>query len=74
MNGYERPLPLAYDGGVLGTVAGAETAWMVGDNPEADVRGAEAVGLPAILVRSQKHATRHHREGLSGIAGIIEKA
>lgn len=25
---------------------------MIGDNPEADVRGAEAAGIPAILVRS----------------------
>lgn len=26
--------------------------WMIGDNPIADVRGAEAVGIPAILVHT----------------------
>jgi putative hydrolase of the HAD superfamily len=72
-SGYEKPHPRAYDG-VLETVAGAEAAWMVGDNPEADVRGAEAVGLPAILARGHKRGARHHCEDLSGIAGIIEKA
>ena len=72
-SGYEKPHPRAYDG-VLETIAGAEDAWMVGDNPEADVRGAEAVGLPAILARGHKRGARHHCEDLSGIAGIIEKA
>jgi ribonucleotide monophosphatase NagD (HAD superfamily) len=47
---------------------------MVGGNLEADVRGAEAVGVPAILVREHKRGARHHREDLSGIAGIIENA
>jgi hypothetical protein len=47
---------------------------MVGYNPEADVRGAEAVDLPAILVREHKRGPRHHCEDLSGIASIIENA
>jgi putative hydrolase of the HAD superfamily len=72
-SGYEKPHPLAYES-VLATVAGAEAAWMVGDNPEADVRGAEAVGLPAILVRGRRRGTRRHCENLPGIAGIIEEA
>ena len=59
---------------MLVTVAGAEAAWMVGDNPEADVRGAEAVGLPAILVRGPKRGARHHCEDLSGIVAIVEGA
>ncbi|HKH09792.1 MAG TPA: HAD-IA family hydrolase [Rubrobacter sp.] len=72
-SGYEKPHPRAYEG-VLETVAGAEAAWMVGDNPQADVRGAEAVGLPAILVRGQKRGTRRHCEDLSGVSGIIENS
>jgi putative hydrolase of the HAD superfamily len=56
-SGYEKPHPRAFDG-VLETVAGAEAAWIVGDSLAADVRGAEAVGLPAILVRGQKRGTR----------------
>lgn len=72
-SGYEKPHPRAYDD-VLETVAGAEAAWMVGDNPEADVRGAEAVGLPAILVRGHERGTRHHCEDLSKVAGTLERA
>lgn len=72
-SGYEKPHPRAFSG-VLEAVDGAEAAWMVGDNPEADVRGAEAVGLPAILVRGQKRGARHHCEDLSGIVDIVEKA
>ena len=72
-SGYEKPHPRAFDR-VLEVVAGADAAWMVGDNPEADVWGAEAVGLPAILVRGPKRGARHHCEDLSGIAGIVEGA
>jgi ribonucleotide monophosphatase NagD (HAD superfamily) len=56
---------------VLEAVTGADAAWMVGDNPKADVRGAEAVGLPAILVRGPKRGARHHCEDLSGIVDIV---
>jgi putative hydrolase of the HAD superfamily len=72
-SGYEKPHPWAFDG-VLATVAGAEAAWMVGDSPAADVRGAEAVGLPAILVRGQKRGARYHSADLYGIADIVDKA
>lgn len=69
-SGYEKPHPRAFDG-VLEAVAGAEAAWMVGDNPEADVRGAEAVGLPAVLVRGTKRGTRYHCEDLPKVAAIV---
>lgn len=41
--------------------------WMVGDNAVADVAGAQAVGIPAILVRAQK-GTAH-----IGLAGAAER-
>lgn len=47
--GYEKPHPEAYRIG-LGSFP-AEAAWMIGDNPVADVAGAEAVGIRAVLVR-----------------------
>ena len=72
-SGYEKPHPRAF-GGVLEAVAGSDAAWMVGDNPEADVRGAEAAGLPAILLRGPNREARHHCEDLSGIVGIVERA
>jgi putative hydrolase of the HAD superfamily len=50
VTGYEKPHPEAFS---LGRAAGrdAHELWMIGDNPVADVAGAEAVGIPAILVR-----------------------
>jgi hypothetical protein len=51
--------------------AGAPRAvWMVGDNPIADVRGAEAMGIPAILVRTQASVERRV-EGLEQAASLI---
>ncbi len=58
---------------MLEAVADADAAWMVGDNPEADVRGAEAVGLPAILVRGPKRGARHHCEALARIVDFVER-
>ena len=48
--GYEKPHPEAF---VLARRAAGDpaTIWMIGDNPTADVAGAEAAGIPAILVR-----------------------
>jgi putative hydrolase of the HAD superfamily len=73
VSGYDKPHPRAFDG-VLETVEGAEAAWMVGDSLAADVRGAEAVGLPAILVRGRNRGTRYHCADLYGIADVVEKA
>lgn len=47
--GFEKPHPEAFRLGLRGMDDSA--AWMVGDNPVADVGGAEAVGIRAILVR-----------------------
>ncbi|MFP4514269.1 MAG: HAD family hydrolase [Acidimicrobiales bacterium] len=49
VTGYEKPHPEAYRIGLAGT--DPADAWMVGDNPEADINGAERVGVRAILVR-----------------------
>lgn len=49
--GYEKPHPKAFR--TARNIAGnPETVWMVGDSLAADVRGAEAVGIKAILVRN----------------------
>jgi putative hydrolase of the HAD superfamily len=68
-----QPHPRSFDG-VLAALGGADAAWMVGDNPEADVRGAEAVGLPAIPIRGPKRGARHRCEDLYGIVDIVEGA
>ncbi|HSH80567.1 MAG TPA: HAD family hydrolase [Herpetosiphonaceae bacterium] len=51
--GYEKPHPEAF---ALARRAAGEpaTIWMVGDSLRADVEGAEAVGIPAILVQREK--------------------
>jgi putative hydrolase of the HAD superfamily len=48
--GYEKPHPEAFRG-ALAAAGEPQTVWMLGDNPLADVAGAEAVGIPAILLR-----------------------
>jgi putative hydrolase of the HAD superfamily len=69
--GYEKPHPrifeLALDEmhvGEIGRWAGS--VWMVGDSYRADVRGAEAAGIPAILVR------RHHPDALRFAESLAE--
>jgi putative hydrolase of the HAD superfamily len=48
--GYEKPHREAF-ALARRLVGESATIWMVGDNPNADVAGAEAVGIPAVLVR-----------------------
>jgi putative hydrolase of the HAD superfamily len=49
VTGYEKPHPEAF---ALAREAagGAAEIWMVGDNPRADIAGAEQAGIPAILI------------------------
>ena len=51
--GYEKPSNRAYEIALESTEY-PEMVWMVGDSVTADVRGAEAVGIPGILVRNAK--------------------
>jgi len=73
--GYEKPHPEAF-GLALEAAGRPEEVWMVGDNPEADVAGAERVGIPAILVRSEGEATRKADDlwGVVRIAGARREA
>lgn len=49
--GYEKPHPRIFDAVLTAAGDGAHRLWMIGDSYRADVRGAEAAGIPAILVR-----------------------
>jgi putative hydrolase of the HAD superfamily len=53
--GAEKPHPAAFQV-VLGAIGPVDAVWMVGDNTQADIAGAEAAGIPGILVR------QHHPE------------
>lgn len=63
LTGYEKPHPEAF---ALGRRAAGdpEVLWMVGDNPVADVGGAEAAGIPAVLVR---------RGGAPGLDAVVSR-
>lgn len=69
--GYEKPHPEAFRM-ALRTAGHPERVWMVGDNPIADVRGAEAVGIPAIQVRTRRAPeVSHYSADLAGVIDII---
>ena len=69
-SGYEKPNPRAFDG-VLQATAGAEAVWMIGDSVQADVAGAESVGIPAILVRKRHDGVERCCRDLAGIPAIV---
>jgi putative hydrolase of the HAD superfamily len=70
--GYEKPHPSAF-ASVLDRVQPAE-AWMVGDNVVADVLGAEALGIPAVLVRRPDPRAARYADSLAGVARFVSEA
>jgi putative hydrolase of the HAD superfamily len=70
--GYEKPHERAF-ASVLEPLRPAE-AWMVGDNVLADVLGAEAVGLPAVLVRRPDPRAERYADSLAGVERFVEEA
>ncbi len=70
--GYEKPHAEAF-AGVLEHLRPAE-AWMIGDNVVADVLGAEAVGLPAVLVRRPDPRAARYADTLAGVEPHLAEA
>jgi putative hydrolase of the HAD superfamily len=70
--GFEKPHPRAY-AAVLDELQ-PQTAWMIGDNVVADVLGAEAVGIPAILVRRPDPRAVRYCDSLSGVEELLTEA
>lgn len=70
VTGYEKPNPRAFQ---LGREAAGDPdeIWMVGDNPGADVRGAESVGIPAILVRDPDSDVARRFDDLFGVQRFL---
>jgi len=68
--GFDKPNPAFFER-VAEAYGKPREVWMVGDNPAADVAGAEAVGFHAILVRTRPNGVRHHAAGLMDAARII---
>ena len=71
--GYEKPHPQAFRN-VIDAFPAAETLWMIGDSPTADIAGAGAAGLPAILVRRAHPDTPFQCEDLRGVPAILRQA
>ena len=69
VTGYEKPHPEAFRLALRGR-GRTEEAWMVGDNPHADVAGAEALGMRAVLIRTAGEA-RHTAPDALAAAELI---
>jgi putative hydrolase of the HAD superfamily len=69
VTGYEKPHPEAFRI-ALRAAGGPAERWMVGDNARADVAGAEALGIPAILIRTDG-AVRRRAADAEGAAAMI---
>ena len=70
VTGYDKPHPEAFRR-ALAALGSPSTVWMVGDNPRADVEGAEAVGIPAILIRREGPAARRAPDAESAATMIL---
>lgn len=68
--GYEKPHARAFRA-VMETMSGVDTFWMLGDSVRADIRGAEAVGLSAILVRQLRPDVEYCCTSLDQVEGIV---
>jgi len=68
--GFEKPHPLAFRA-ALTALDHPHEVWMIGDSVDADILGAEAVGLRAILVRRKDVRARYHAQGLQGVRKFL---
>jgi putative hydrolase of the HAD superfamily len=71
--GYEKPNRRAFEL-ALEQCGQPRQVWMIGDNPHADVIGAEAAGIPAILVRSGSIDGCRHCSDLRAVPAILEQS
>jgi len=68
--GYEKPHPQSFRN-VIDALGSVDGLWMIGDSVTADVGGAKAVGIPAILVRSRDPRADFCCEGLAELRGLL---
>ncbi|MFW6135768.1 MAG: HAD family hydrolase [Chloroflexota bacterium] len=68
--GYEKPHPRAFQL-VLEAFPDAEAVWMIGDSVRSDVTGAEALGIPALLVRGRDKRARHVCDRVSDVEAVV---
>jgi len=68
--GYEKPHPYAFQM-VLNAFSESTTVWMIGDSMKADVIGAQALSIPAILVHKQNKDARYACDQISDVKTLI---
>jgi putative hydrolase of the HAD superfamily len=68
--GVEKPHPSAFRN-VLDASSRAELVVMIGDSMKADIAGARAVGIPAVLVRKCGDTCAYSCEDLNGLPDIL---
>lgn len=69
--GVEKPHRKAFET-VFALYPGAQSGWMIGDSWRADVQGALAVGMRAILVRSEHPEATLQCKTLEEVVGVVE--
>ena len=70
VSGYEKPHPEAFRKATEG-LPPDNAVWMIGDNMDVDVLGAEACGIPAILVRKPDSRAARYSGGLTGVGQLL---
>jgi putative hydrolase of the HAD superfamily len=70
--GFEKPHSMAFTT-VLTAIEDATQVWMIGDSVSADIAGAQAFGLPSILVRSQHPTADHCCQTLAEIPMVLSR-
>lgn len=68
--GYEKPHPCAFEA-AIGPGVDRSAVWMVGDSLTADVGGAQAARISAILVRKQSNLVPYCCDDLTGVPIIL---
>ena len=72
--GYDKPHPEAFRSAINASRNGHLPMWMVGDNVEADIQGAQAVGLSGVLVRRRSDLPVTQADGLVDVVRIVTSA
>jgi len=68
--GYEKPHAYAFQM-VLEAFPESTTVWKIGDSIAADVVGAQAIGIPAILVRGHNQDVRYACTQISDVKALV---
>lgn len=69
--GFEKPHPHAFALALAELGCEPSEAWMVGDNPVADLEGGRAAGMRAVLVRGEEAGPGLRAAGLTQAAALI---